>query len=202
MPHLIEQMGGQYVQYPNPRCTHIVTRNTRTTRYQYARTVFPAALIVHPRWLWACYWMAQRPPEEPFLTDFYTGAQRTGTFTFYGTREQFFAELPLYQDVENHIGVHGKLLANMISFPGYDDDNGKWGYLSRKLQHTRFWGPQVREMNWKRRRKLLMPLKKRCSNNVKRVRRYMRACHDGPAAAMLIVAALPTALQRVVIRYC
>ena len=199
---LIEQMGGTHCLYPTRKCTHIITRNTRTRRFHYARTKFPDVPIVHPRWLWACFWMQVLASVEPFLTDFYTGTQRTGTFAFYGTRDQFFQELPLYQDAERHVGSQGNMLATYMSYPGYDDDNEKWGYISRKLQNTRFWGPKVREMNWNRRRKLVLPLKNHCSDNVKRVRRYMRACQDGPASAMLIVAALPTALQRVVIQYC
>ena len=204
---LIEQMGGKFSEYVTDKCTHIITRNTRTRRYQNARTRLPNVPIVHPRWLWACYWMQMRAPTEPYLTDFYTALQRTGTFAFYGTRDKFFLELPLYQDAENHVGAHGTILASMMSEPGYDHDNEKWGYVSRKLQNTLFWGPKVREMNWKRRRKLVMPLMqlrhlKHCSGNVKRVRRYMRSCQDGPAFAMVLLAALPCALQRVVIQYC
>ena len=187
--------------YPTNKCTHIITRNTRTSRFHYARSRFPDVPTVHPRWLWACYWMQMRAPVEPFLTDFYTALLQTGTFAFYGTREQLFAELPLYQEVEHHMGTHGPVLARLMQSPEYDCDNAKWGYLSRKLQHTKFWGARVREMNWRRRRKLLMPLQ-RCSDKVKRIRRYMRACHDGPASAMLIVASLPSSLQRVVIEYC
>ena len=202
---LIAQMGGTICEYPTTKCTHIVTTTTRTRRFQHARQNFSHVPIVHPRWLWACYWMQVRAPVEPFLTDFYTSLQRTGTFAFYGSREHFFKELPLYHDVEDHIGVHGNTLAVMMSFPDYDLNNSNWGYLSRKLQHTTFWGPKVREFNWKRRRKLILPLRTRCSDNARRVgkiRRYMRKCHDGAAFAMFIVQALPSALQRAVIEYC
>lgn len=196
---LIEMLGGVYSQHLSSYCTHVVTARTNTHRFRVARHLFPDIPIVHPCWLWSCYRALKKVPDEPHRTDFCVGVARTGTCRALGTRDEFFAELPKYMAAEHHVGVPN--LASLMRYEGYDRDNPDWGVVSRALQGTVFWGSQVRQMNWRRRRTLaLCLLLQRCS--VPAPRKRMRRCRDGPVPALRRVAALPAELKRTIIQYC
>lgn len=197
---LIELLGGVYSEYLSASCTHVVTTRTNTHRYLLAKERYPDIPVVHPRWLWACYWTLKKPAVEPYMTDFHAGTKRTGTSVSLGTRSQFFLELGQYHKVEDHLSMNGSLLASLMQDEDYDSNNPEWGFVSRHLQDTAFWGAKVRNANWRRRRLLAMCLLQRCSDT-HNFRKRMRRCHDGAAASLRVAAALPRELRRAVLTF-
>lgn len=203
---LIAELGGRYSEALDSWCTHVVTTRTNTHRYRVASARYPETPIVHPAWLWACYWNegGQAVPVGPFMTDFFTAARRTGTCTSRGPRQLFYEELALYHAVEDRVlthGIRGRCLANLLMCDDFPNESPHWPFVCRTLQHTAFWGPRVREVNWVRRRTLLM-----CLLRVPPVppapRRRMRCCRDDPVPVLRRVAMLPLDLWRMVVRFC
>lgn len=204
LPNLVRTLGGSHTQTLDDSCTHVVTSSTRSHRYLLARYNYPHIPVVHPRWLWACYWSRdQPPPMSKFAVDFYLEAMRTGTCTALGTRRLFYRELPLFVAVEDHVlphGIRGRCMANLLNSEFFDRESPHWPFVCRALQHTAFWGTRIRCANWQRRRVLLMCLQRGSLPPVPR--RYMRACHDGPVPVLRRVARLPPELWRKVVAYC
>ena len=204
LPRLICTMGGTCVHALEDSCTHVVTSSTSTPRYKVARSRFPHLPVVHPRWLWACYWSAAPVETERYAVDFYREAIRTGTSTARGSRAVFFRELPLFRAVEDRVlphGIRGRCMANLLHGEGFDADSPFWPYVSRQLQRTTFWGAHVRQLNWARRRVLLLCLL-RPAPPPQPPRPRMRSCQDGPVPVLRRVARLPPELWRSIVSFC
>ena len=199
---LIEALGGQFSEVLTSYCTHVVTCNTSTRRYLEACERFPETPIVHPQWLWACYWSiydTSAPPMEPYMTDFLCTARRTGTCTSLGSRSQFFLELGRYHTVEDYVGVKGSLMASLLRAENYDDCNPAWGFVSRQLQDTVFWGRQVRDMNWRRRRCLAQCLLTDSNHSEQALK--LSKHHKKKPNALRRLATMPIELRRAVLSY-
>ena len=203
LPSLVRSMGGTPSEVLDGTCTHVVTSQVNSHRSHVAAANYPGVPVVHPRWLWACYWSTTRPGTEQFAIDFYTEAKRTGTCTALGSRALFFAELSTFQAVEDHVlphGIRGRCMANLLCSDCFDRDSPFWPYVSRQLQNTTFWGYRVRSMNWDRRRTLLLCLLQRTAPPAPRSR--MRSCCDGPVPVLRRLAHLPADVWRHVLTYC
>ena len=203
---LIENLGGQYSEALDSWCTHVVTTRTNTHRYRVASARYPETPIVHPAWLWACFWNegGQAVPVGPFMTDFFTAARRTGTCTSRGPRHLFYEELALYHTVEDRVlthGIRGRCLANLLLCDYFSNESVYWPFVCRTLQHTTFWGPRIREVNWSRRCTLLMCLLRVTQELVRRPR-HISFCRDGPVPVLRRVAMLPLDLWRLIVRFC
>lgn len=201
--HLVQQMGGRYSEVIDSHVTHVVTSRTNTHRYAVAQELYPETPIVHPRWLWACYWSNAYTTVDCYHVDFYTAARRTGTSTALGTRVVFYTELQQYHEVEDRVlphGIRGHCMRNLLQQARFDEESPHWPFVCRKLQHTAFWGGTVRAVNWRRRRTLLMCLRRPLAAS--KPRRRMRACRDGPVPALHYVARLPQDLADLVVAFC
>lgn len=202
LPSLVRTLGGTYSEALDASCTHVLTSSANSHRRHIAQAVFPHIPVLHPRWLWACYWSLERPLEESFAIDFYMEALRTGTCTSMGSKHLFYCELPLFHVVENHVlphGIRGRCMANLLSDDSFAAESQHWPFVCRMLQHTTFWGRRVRSINWARRRTLAMCLFQHRMPPAPRKR--MRACHDGPVPVLRRVARLPPELWMHVITY-
>ena len=185
MRQLVEMMGGRYSSVADTDVTHII--GTRSTyRYHVARAMFPELHVLHPSWVWACYWSDKRVSTERYELDFVLAAQRTGTSTKYGTRAQFNAEVVQYQRAEMRTAGMGTTLVRVLQLPQYSR-SWNWPYVCRVLLPTRFWGHMVRDANWARRRQLMMAM------------RHRHVTGNDPMAR---TSRLPPALQRLILRYC
>jgi hypothetical protein len=182
---LVEMMGGRYSSVADADVTHVVGARI-THRHHVACAMFPELTVLHPSWVWACYWRDEQVPTERYELDFVLAAQRTGTSTKYGTRAQFNAEVAQYQRAEMRTAGMGTTLARVLRLPQYARSR-HWPFVCRVLLPTRFWGPIVRDANWARRRALLMGL------------RHRRVAGNGPLAR---TSRLPPALQRLILLYC
>lgn len=201
--NLVQELGGQYSEVLDSHVTHVITSRTNTHRYYVAKESYPETPVVHPRWLWACYWNNASTPVEPYEVDFYTAARRTGTCTSLGTRELFYQELPLFHQVEDRVlphGIRGHCLRNLLCQARFDAESPHWPFICRVLQHTAFWGHDVRHVNWVRRRTLLMCLLQ--AKEAAAPRRRMRCCRDGPVPVLRHLARLPFELVAMVVQYC
>ena len=141
LPSLVKALGARYTAILDSYCTHVVSANVKTHRYVLASTGYPEIPIVHPSWLWECYWRLDfyAARVEPFILDFYIDARRMSTVTTLGTRELFYQEVPCMQAV-------------LARGPDWlDDKSPHWPFVCRKLQNTAFWGIHVRQVNWARR---------------------------------------------------
>lgn len=182
---LVEMMGGRYSSVADADVTHVVGARI-THRHHVACAMFPELTVLHPSWVWACYWRDEQVPTERYELDFVLAAQRTGTSTKYGTRAQFNAEVAQYQRAEMRTAGMGTTLARVLRLPQYARSR-HWPFVCRVLLPTRFWGPIVRDANWARRRALLMGL------------RHRRVAGNGELAR---TSRLPPALQRLILLYC
>jgi len=201
---LIESMGGRYSDHMDSHVTQVVTAHTGSHRYKVALANYPETPMVHPAWLWACYWSGSIVQIDRYRTDFYAAAQRTGTCTSYGTRAIFYRELMTFHAVEEHVlphGIRGHCMAGLIRESGFDTESPYWPFVCRMLQHTVFWGSQVRQVNWTRRGTLMMCLVKGICAPPRPAKRACRygGCADAPVLRRL--ACLPTELQRVVMQF-
>lgn len=200
---LVHALGGRYSEVLDSHVTHVVTSRTNTHRYSVAKESYPETPVVHPRWLWACYWNNASAPVEPYQVDFYTAALRTGTYTARGTRALFYQELPLFHRVEDRVlsrGIRGNCLRNVMRQPNFAAESPHWPFVCRTLQHTVFWGQVVRDMNWARRCPLLMCLLQ--AKEAAAPRRRMRCCRDGPVPVLRHLTQLPLELVALVVQYC
>ena len=200
--HLVQEMGGQYSEVLDSYVTHVVTSRTNTHRYAVAQNNYPETPIVHPRWLWACYWNNAYTPVDSYHVDFYTAAQRTGTYTSLGTRALFYQELQQFHAVEERVlphGIRGLCMRNLLQQARFDEESPHWTFVCRMLQNTAFWGHDVRYINWKRRRTLLMCLR---TSAAPKPRRRMRVCRDGPVPVLRRLALLPQELSDLVVAFC
>lgn len=199
---LVENLGGRYSETLDPWCTHVIAPRTNAHRYRVASARYPETPIVHPAWLWACYWNnGKAAPVGPYVTDFFTAARRTGTCTSRGTREQFYTELALFHAVEDRVltrGIRGRCMANLLLSEYFSVESEHWPFVCRMLQHTVFWGPRVRQVNWDRRCTLLMCLQ----HATQAPRRRVQCGRGGPVPVLRRVAMLPRDLWRLVVRFC
>lgn len=203
LPNLVRVLGGHYSEVLDDTCTHVVTSRINSHRYRVAQENYPHLPVVHPRWLWACYWSPTLPSVLQFAVDFYLDAMQTGTCTGVGSRELFYRELPLFRAVEDRVlphGIRGRCMANLLASDDFSAESPFWPFVCRTLQHTTFWGFRVRCTNWARRRMLLMCLLR--ASPPPEPRRRMRACQDGPVPVLRRVARLPPELWRHVVAYC
>jgi len=199
---LVQELGGRYSEVLDSHVTHVVTSRTNTHRYKVAKESYPETPVVHPRWLWACYWNNASTSVEAYYVDFFTAAQRTGTHTSLGTRALFYKELQLFHSVEDRVlphGIRGNCMRNLLQQARFDEESPHWPFVCRELQHTAFWGACVRYINWIRRRTLLM-----CLLKAKQAvpRRRMRCCRDGPVPVLRHLALLPFDLWSLVVQFC
>jgi hypothetical protein len=138
---LVKALGARYSAVLDSYCTHVVCSNANTHRYIHGGGYVPEIPIVHPSWLWKCYWRMDfcTACVEPYLLDFFLDARRMGTVSTLGTRELFYQEMPHMQAV-------------IARCPDWlDDKSPHWPFVCRKLQNTAFWGVRVRQVNWARR---------------------------------------------------
>lgn len=202
LPSLVRALGGRHSPVLDASCTHVITARVNTHRFRVARERTPELPLLHPRWLWACYWSGRQVRADQYVVDFYMDALRTGTCSSLGSRDCFYRELPRFLAVEMRVKPHdGCCMASLLEIEQYDEENPDWPFVSRMLQDTTFWGPVVRNMNWVRRRALLMCLlqKQKLPGSP---RRRMRACRDGPVPVLRHVVRLPPELWRLVVAFC
>lgn len=200
---LVEDLGGQFSRVLDSWCTHVITARTNTHRAYIAAEAFPDIPVVHPTWLWACFWHNTRVPLEPYATDFYTAAQRTGTSSALGSRVLFYKELPAFHLVEDHVlpkGARGRCMANLLDSSYFHLESPQWPFVSRTLQHTTFWGPRVREINWRRRCTMLMCLLVAKADKLP-PRGRMRRCQEGPVPVLRHLVQLPRELWMLVVAF-
>jgi hypothetical protein len=145
---LVEQLGGRYTDAFNENCTHLVSACEGSFRCRIASTrpSLSYLRVVHPRFLWACWWSGYLVPWDRYLLCFVKAASRTGTCTSLGSYQLFLEEVPLYYSAQ--------ALRNPVWGTGPN-----WGRVSRLLQNTVFWGKRVRNMNWRRRSASLLLLR-------------------------------------------
>ena len=195
MRTLVEHLGGTYSESLHDQCTHVITSRTNTSRYLLATKRYPNIPIVHPRWLWVCYWNLIKAPLDPYMTDFLHGTERAGTSTKHGTRATFLREVAIFHGIERRLNLQGTMLASKL----HNDSCSEWGYISRQLQHTQFWGYIVRNMNWKRRRALMLLLT-RCS--ARPGGKKYKAVVYNTRTMLCNMLGLPLVLQQHIIQFC
>ena len=72
--NLVEGMGGEFNSTLSSHCTHVIATRTGSHRYHVARSFTPDVPIVHPQWLWTCYWYRRLVSHDSFEIDFMQAA--------------------------------------------------------------------------------------------------------------------------------
>ena len=199
---LVLMLGATYSPTLDETCTHVLTARAGSHRHHVAKVAYPDVHVLHPKWLWACFWSRQRAAESKYDIDFFTDTLRSGTSTAYGTKEQFDLELPLLRLAERRVQSKehtSRSLKQLLMTDDFDTVSPNWSFVSQVLQHTLFWSPRIRARNWNRRRVILMCL-------LRQQRRLFRAAkRDSPTlqkgGVLHRVACLPCELWRQVITF-
>ena len=183
--------------------THLLVTDANDATAATARKFCPWVHIVHVHWLCKCYRRHERADERRYDAAFYVSARRTGTRTALGSKDTFFAEVGLFHAVESLLPsfIQAPLRHVLLGNVGYDPrEHPIWPTACRYLQHTIFWGPLIRERNWRARRHLIMAIESDGAAS-RRPRKRPRDCQDGPAHVLRRVAQLPKELRRIVVEF-
>ena len=195
---LVTMLGATFSVTLDDRCTHVLTARAGSHRHHVAKVVYPNVHVLHPKWLWACFWSRERVNEDKYDIDFFTDTLRCGTSTVFGTRELFKLELPLFRLAERRVRSTNGFkdnLKDLLHNDDFDTTSPHWSFVSQVLQGTLFWGTFVRSRNWKRRRVLVMCLLR----NYHRPQKERKLCQN--PAVLQRVADLPYDAWRQVVTF-